>query len=168
MHLLHGDIQSARQVAGDRVLEPISIPYARYTIFLFLANIELAVSRGDHQSALALAEELLQEVFPLTRVDVPDILRWKGIALRELERIDESYQTLIHARSLAEDSGCNLHLWPILAELAEINERLGNHQEAKTNRETARLILEQIAESLREVGLRDSFLNQTRVRKLMR
>ena len=168
MHLLHGDIQSARQVAGDRVLEPISIPYARYTIFLSLANIELAVSRGDHQPALALAEELLQEVFPLTRVDVPDILRWKGIALRELERIDESYQTLIHARSLAEDSGCNLHLWPILAELAEVNERLGNHQEAETNRETARLILEQIAESLREVGLRDSFLNQTRVQKLMR
>ncbi|HEY9527807.1 MAG TPA: adenylate/guanylate cyclase domain-containing protein [Anaerolineales bacterium] len=168
MYLLHGDIQSARQVAGDRVLEPISIPYARYTIFLSLANIELAVSRGDHQPALALAEELLQEVFPLTRVDVPDILRWKGIALRELERIDESYQTLIHARSLAEDSECNLHLWPILAELAEVNERLGNHQEAETNRETARLILEQIAESLREVGLRDSFLNQTRVQKLMR
>ena len=167
MHLLQGDLQSARQVAGDRVLEPISIPYARYTAFLSLANIELAVSRGDHQSALALAEELLQEVFPLTRVDVPDILRWKGIALRELERIDESHQTLTRARSLAEDSGCNLHLWPILGELADVNARLGNPQEAEANRQTARVIIEQIAESLREVGLRDSFLKQARVQKLM-
>ena len=168
MYLLQGDIQSARQVAGDRVLEPISIPYARYTTFLSLANIELAVSRGDHQSALALAEELLQEVFPLTRVDIPDILRWKGIALHQQGRMVESSQALTQARSLAEDSGCKLHLWPILAELADVNARFGNHQEAEVDRETARLILEQIAESLREVGLRDSFLNQTRVQKLVR
>ena len=39
--------------------------------------------------------------------------------------------------------------------------------EANENRSEARKIIRQIADSLREVGLADSFLNQPRVRKLM-
>jgi tetratricopeptide (TPR) repeat protein len=167
MLLLQGDRQSAQQAAGDNLLEPISIPYARYTIFLSLANIELAVSRGDHSLALALAEDLLTEVFPLTRVDVPDVLRWKAKALHGLERSDEALQVLTEARRLSEEFGGDLHLWPILAELAEVNSNLGNQEEAQANRESARRIVEQIAESLREVGLSESFMNQFRVQRLM-
>jgi len=166
--LFQGDVQSAGQTAGETLLEPISIPYARYTIFLFLANIELAVSKGDYQQALALADNLLKEVFPLTRVDIPDVLRWKGKALHGLERLDEAYQVLTEACSLAEASGCNLHLWPALAELADVNSKLGNQKEAKANRAAACRIAEQIAESLQEVGLSESFLNQPRVKELMR
>ena len=168
MYLLQGDVQSARKVAGDTLLEPISIPYARYTIFLSLANIELAVASGDNKSALALAEELLNEVFPLTHVDIPEVLRWKAMALRRLERLDEAYQALTQARSLAEESRCDLYLWLILMELADVNSILGDQREAEADRQQARKIVEQIAESLREVGLRDSFLNQTRVQKLIR
>jgi tetratricopeptide (TPR) repeat protein len=168
MVLLQGDVQSAQQVAGDTLLEPISIPYARYTIFLSLANIELAVSKGDNPLALALIEDLLIEVLPLTRVDVPDVLRWKAKALHGLGRSDESLQILMDARSLAEEFGCDLHLWPVLAELADVNSRLGDHKEAEANREEARRIVERIAESLREIGLRDSFLDQPRVQKLIR
>jgi class 3 adenylate cyclase/tetratricopeptide (TPR) repeat protein len=168
MYLHQGDTQSARQAAGNGLLEPISIPYARYTIFLSLANIELAVSKGENEFALALAENLLDEVFPLTRVDIPEVLRWKGIALGGLGRRNESYQVLIHARSLAEASSCDLHLWRILVDLADVNSKLGNQKEAEADREEARKIVEQIAESLRDVGLRDSFLNQPRVEKLMR
>jgi tetratricopeptide (TPR) repeat protein len=166
MYLLRGDLPSAQQMAGDRLLEPISIPYARYTIFLSLANIELAASKGENDFALALVENLLEEVLPLTRVDIPDVLRWKGIALHGLGRIREAEEVLTHARSLAEESSCDLHLWPILVELADVNSKLGNHQKAETDREEAQEIVERIAESLREVGLRDSFLNQARVRRL--
>jgi class 3 adenylate cyclase/tetratricopeptide (TPR) repeat protein len=168
MVLFQGDVQSAGQTAGETLLEPISIPYARYTIFLFLANIELAVSKGDHQLALTLADNLLKEVFPLTRVDIPDVLRWKGKALCGLERLDEAHQVLTEACSLAEASGCNLHLWPALADLADVNSKLGNHKEAEANRAAACRIAEQIAESLQEVGLSESFLNQPRVKELMR
>jgi tetratricopeptide (TPR) repeat protein len=167
MLLLQGDVQAAQRAAGEDLLEPISIPYARYTIFLSLANIELAVSRGDHSLALALAEDLLTEVFPLTRVDVPDVLRWKAKALQGLGRSDEALQVLTEARRQSEEFGGDLHLWPILAELAEVNSNLGNHEEAQANREGARQIVERIAESLREVGLQDSFLNQPRLQKLM-
>jgi hypothetical protein len=68
---------------------------------------------------------------------------------------------------MAQVSGSNLHLWVILAGLAEVNSRLGRHQEAEANRESARRIMEQITESLHEVGLRESFLSQPRVQALM-
>ncbi len=167
MLLLHGDVQSARQAAGDNLLEPISIPYARYTIFLSLANIELAVSTGDHSLALALAEDLLSEVLPLTRVDVPDVLRWKAGALHGLGRSDEALQVLTEARSLSEAFGGDLHLWPILADLADVNSKLGDDMQAQANRQGARQIVQRIAESLREIGLTESFMNQPRVQRLM-
>jgi tetratricopeptide (TPR) repeat protein len=167
MHLLQEDVVSAEQAAGNGLLQPISIPYARYTIFVSLANIELAVAREDYNKAFALSEELLDEVAPLVRVDIPEVLRWKGVALFALGRLDEAHQVLSEARSLAEWTNSNLHLWLILVELAEVNSKLGNQKEADLNRGQARKIVEQIAESLREVGLRESFLEQPRVRALI-
>ncbi len=168
MHLLHGDVASAEKTAGDEILKPISIPYARFTIFLCLANIELAVAQKKYSDALALAEELLNEVTPLTRVDVPEALRWKGRALLGLHRLDEALRILTQACSLARGTDSNLHLWALLVDLADLQSELGNNVEAELNRAEARTVVERIAESLREVGLAESFLNQPHVKKLMR
>jgi tetratricopeptide (TPR) repeat protein len=46
MYLLQADVQSAEQVAGDRLLEPISIPYARYTIFFLSQILNWLFQRG--------------------------------------------------------------------------------------------------------------------------
>ncbi|MDX1379294.1 MAG: hypothetical protein R3307_10615, partial [Anaerolineales bacterium] len=80
VHLLQGDLQSAIQTAAGGLLETIAIPYARYTIFEHLTNVELAISKGDYELGLQLADDLLNEAAHLTRVDIPDVLRWKGIA----------------------------------------------------------------------------------------
>ena len=166
MHLLQSDIASAERTAGKGLLEPISIPYARYTIFVLLANIELAFAKGEYNRAVTLSEELLSEVTPLVRVDLPEVLRWKGIALFALGRFEDAQHTLTEARSLAEKSNSNLHLWLILAGLAEVNSKLGDHKQAEDDWENARKIVKQIAESLREIGLQESFLEQPRVRAL--
>ncbi|HUG35018.1 MAG TPA: adenylate/guanylate cyclase domain-containing protein [Anaerolineales bacterium] len=168
IQLLQGDLRSANHTAGDEILQPISIPYARYTIFLFLANIELAVARGEYDRALSLVDGLLEEVTPLTRVDIPEVLRWRGIALLGLSRLDEARQVLIEAWSLAKGMGANLYVWLILAALADVNRRLGMEEDADVNRAEARRVIEQIADSLRDVGLSDSFINQPRVHELMR
>jgi len=167
MHLLQGDVQSAIQFAGDALFEPISIPYARYTIFLCLANIELAVSRGDHELGLKLADDLLSEVIPLTRVDIPDVLRWKGKALIGLGQFDEAYQVLSEACSLAKRLDAQPQLWAVLESLSTVNLKLEKNGEAEENKKEARAIIQQIAESLDEVGLSESFLNQPRVQVLM-
>jgi len=167
MHLLQGDLKSAEKTAGTDLLKPISIPYARYTIFLCLANIELAVAKGRYAQALSLIEELLEEVVPLTRVDIPDVLRWKGEALLGLHRLDESHQTLTEAWSLAQEPGAALHLLPLSISLAKVNSKLRREKEAEDSRAQGRKIAAQMAESLREVGLAETFLDQSRVRDLM-
>jgi len=167
MHLLEGDLQSAEQTAGSEPIQPTSIPYARYTIFVCLANIELAVAKKDYANALMLIEELLNEVTPLTRVDVPDVLRWKGIALMGLGRNDEALHVLTSACSLAKESDANFNLWSALSSLADVNSKLGNDKEAATNKAEAQKVIRGIAESLQELGLRDSFLNQRQVQYLM-
>ena len=117
---------------------------------------------------LKLANELLREAAHLTHVDIPDVLRWKGIALLDLDQHDAALQTLTKARSLANKLGANPQLWLILSSLADVNEKLGNDKEGESNRQEARNIIEQLAESLREVGLAESFLEQPRVRAMMR
>ena len=168
VHLLQGDLQSAMQSAANDLFETIAIPYARYTIFEHLANVELALATGDHALGLKLAEDLFNEAAPLTRVDIPDVLRCKGIALLELNRLDEALRILTEARSAAEKLDATPQLWLILSSLADVHEKLGNVEEVESNRQEARNIIEQIAESLQEIGLRDSFLEQPRVQALMR
>ncbi len=84
MYLLKDDLQAAAETIGDTPLPPTTIPYARYTIFVCLANIEFALAKRDYDRALKLSDELLDEVTPLTHVDIPDVLRCKGMALREV------------------------------------------------------------------------------------
>ena len=168
MELLKSDIRSAEKTMGNGRLQATSIPYARYTIFVCLSNIELAVAKREFDQALTLSEELLQETSPLTRVDIPEVMRWKASALMGLGRLNEAHQTLTDACSLAKETDSNLHLWLILSNLAELNSTLGDDKGARANREEARGIVRQIAESLREVGLRDSFLDQARVQTLIR
>src|SRR5215212_480063 len=168
MHLLQADVESAIQFAGDALFEPISIPYARYTIFLCLANIELAVSRGDFESGLRLADDLLSEVIPLTHVDIPDVLRWKGNALIGLSRLDQAHQVLSEACLLAKKLDAQPQLWSILASLSAVNSKLGRDEEANASKEEACAIIRQLAESLHEVGLAESFRNQPHIQDLMR
>jgi len=168
IYLLQGDVQAAIQFAGNELYEAISIPYARYTIFLCLANIELAIARGDHELGLQLIEKLLNEVTPLTRVDVPEVMRWKGIALTGLGRYDEARRALTEACSLARGLDAQPQLWCILASLSTINSKLGYLKEAQENREEAQAITQQLAESLQEVELGTSFTNQPQVQALMR
>ena len=167
MHLLQDDLHSAEETLGNRLLQPTTIPYARYTIFICMANIEFAVAKGEYDQALSLIEELLDEVAPLTRVDIPEVLHWKGLALIGLNKPDEALHALTDAFSLAKQTDSYLWLWVIRIDLAEVQSRLGNQKEAENNLMEARRIAGQVAESLQEVGLTNSFLDQPRVKKLM-
>ncbi len=168
LHLLNGDVQSAEKTIGPLHLKPISIPYSRYTILICLANVELALAQKDPVRALALVEDLLAQVAPLTRVDIPEVLCRKADILIELERLEEAYQILTNARSAAERLGSKHDLLQILSSLAKANSKLGNPEEAEANREAARAIIQQIAESLHEIELSESFLKQPRIQALMR
>jgi class 3 adenylate cyclase len=168
IHLLHGDIESAQRETGGETLQPISIPYARFTIFIVLANIELAYAKCDYAATLVMIDELLDEVEPLTRLDVPEVLRMKGLVLIALDRHDEALLVLTEACSRAHAIGANLQLWLSYASLAGLHEKLGHHEQAESNQIQACQIIGQIADSLREIGLAESFLDRPQVQNLMR
>ncbi len=101
-------------------------------------------------------------------MDIPEVLCRKADILIELERLEEAYQILTNARSAAERLGSKHDLLQILSSLAKVNSKLGNPEEAEANREAARAIIQQIAESLHEIELSESFLKQPRIQALMR
>ena len=168
LNLMKGDLESAEKIAGPEPLKPITIPYARYTIIVSLANIELALAQKNFARALALADELLAQVIPLVRIDIPYVMARKADALIGLGKLDEAHHVLADACSQAERFGSRHHLWPILSSHAAVQSALGYDDEAAASRREARKIVEWIAEGLREVGLRDSFLDEPRVQELMR
>jgi class 3 adenylate cyclase/tetratricopeptide (TPR) repeat protein len=167
LHLMKGDLESAQKIAGPTPLQPIPIPYSHYTIIVRLANVELALARADHAHALSLVEELLKEVTPLTRTNIPQIFQHKARALMGLNRLDEAHQVLIQASSLAEETGSKHHLWSIYLDLAELNTSLDQLEAADVYRKKARPIVEKIAAGLEEIDLGQSFLKMPRVRDLL-
>jgi tetratricopeptide (TPR) repeat protein len=167
LHLLNGNVQSAEKIVGPLPLRPIPIPYSRYTILICLANAELALAQNDPVRALALVEDLLVQVAPLTRVDIPEVMCRRADILIELERLEEAHQILTEARLAAERLGSKHDLLQILSSLTRVNSKLGNQKEAEGNRGAARAIIQHVAESLHEIGLGESFLNQPHIRALM-
>ena len=165
---MQGDLESARSIAGSIPLQPIPIPYPHYTIIVHLANVNLALAQADYAHALALVEDLLTEVLPLTRTNLPQVFQQKASALIGLNRLDEAHQTLNQACSLAEEMDSRHHLWSVYLDLADINARLDQPEKAKAYRKKARLIVEEIAEGLEQIGIGVSFLKQPRIRTLMR
>jgi tetratricopeptide (TPR) repeat protein len=167
LHLMKGDLESAQRMAGSEPLQPISIPYAHYTITVSLANLELSLAQKDYTHALSLAEDLLEEVTTLTRLNIPLVLQRKASALIGLNRLDEAHQTLTRACSQAEDMGSKNHLWSVYLDLADLNDRLDHRERAEEFRQKAREIVEEIANDLDEIKLRDSFLKLPRLKELM-
>ncbi len=166
LHLIKGDLAAAEATAAETPLEPVSIPYAHYTILILQAGVELALAKHDYEEALRLAEDLLAQVSTLTRPGILEVLYRKSDALIGLGQPAAAHAVLAQARSLAEAIGAKQYLWQILSQLALLEAGLGNENEAAALNSEARQIVASIAERLQTVGLRESFLNRADVRLL--
>ena len=62
------------------------------------------MAKGDYDTAHCRWSKNYWLRYPLTRVDVPEVLRWKGIALIGLNQLDEALQVLTEACSLAKET----------------------------------------------------------------
>ncbi len=168
LHILEGNLEAAEKVANSERLNPIlSVVRSHYLAMVELSNIELELARKNFQTALSLSDDLLKEISPLGWINNPEIINRKADALIGLGRLDEAFQNLTEACSLAEKLDAKHHLWPILSSLGDVSSRLGNQGEAEHYHKQAREIVEFIAERLESVGLKESFLNQSRIQKLI-
>ncbi|HSM70842.1 MAG TPA: adenylate/guanylate cyclase domain-containing protein [Anaerolineales bacterium] len=168
LHLLMGNVDAAERIAGSESLKPVlTVIRSRYLAIMRLTAIELELGRNNYQSALLLSDDLLEEIAPLGWINNPEILSRKADALVGLGRLEEALQNLTEACSLAEGLDAKHYLWTILASLADVSSNLGEDNDADKFRRQARETVEFIAEGLEKVDLKEQFLRQPRVKRLL-
>jgi tetratricopeptide (TPR) repeat protein len=131
---------------------------------MFMAHAEVRMAHSDYASALHIMDDLIASLQRTeTRIQLPNALHLKGIALQASNRTDEAVDTLTEASVLAETMHARLALLPILVALADIESQRGNEGAAKTlhnrARETVDIIVAHTPPDLCEL-----FLNQLHVR----
>jgi len=168
MYILMGNLDAAEKIVNTETLKPIlSVVHSHYLAMISLVTIELQLARNNFQEALLHSDQLLEEISPFGWIHNPEIMNRKADALIGLGRLDEAHQVLAEACSLAEKLDAKHHLWTILSSLANVSSQLGKTNEADMYRKQARDIVDFIAERLAKIDLKDAFLNQPRVKKLM-
>jgi tetratricopeptide (TPR) repeat protein len=167
LHLLGGDIEQAKAMAGPAKLEQISIPYARYSIMVELANVELALAQNEFARALSIVNDLQVQIPVTIRADMAEVLWHKAEALLGLGQVETARLILIQGRTLAEELGSRQSLWRIYSLLVEIETRMENYEEADEYRDKAKQNAAFIADRLEAVGLKEFFLNKPEIKSLL-
>jgi hypothetical protein len=96
------------------------------------------------------------------------VLHLRARVLRAAGRAEEARAALDDARQVAEGLGSRRTLWPILAELAELEVERGDKPAALELRRGAAEIIDYIAEHAGSADLAESFLNQPAVQAVLR
>ncbi len=122
------------------------------------ARGELALARGEAESALRLAEQLIQTLPGENRKQpVPMLLHLRGRALMELRHLDKAEHDLAEAKRSAVELGVRPLLWQVHASLGMLQRRLKREDEAKREFDAARGIIQSLAATIDEAALREAF-----------
>ena len=170
MYLLQGDVPLAQETAGIHSLRRFQF-HTRVIPSFFLWRISNWQYRRGRISpcAQALVETLYgEEVLPSDAHGYSRSVTLERNSIAGIETLRGSSRSSDQARSLAETPGCDLHLWTILTELADVNRRLETSRKLQQTAAEARANHPIDRRIAREIGLANSFLNQPRVQKLMR
>ncbi|MCI0576363.1 MAG: tetratricopeptide repeat protein [Chloroflexi bacterium] len=135
-----------------------------------LAQGETALAQGEYDRALAVTKGLSADLQNNSMYYFfADTLFLQGriLAAGYPERSNEAYQTLEAARQAAKARSAQASLWPILASLAEMEERRQRPAEAQALWRQAGQIIEEIASHIGSPGLRASFMASPAVRVVL-
>ncbi len=136
----------------------------RYAQHMLHSYGELWLARGDHDRAIALAEECLDLA---ERSDSPKNVvkarRLRGQALRSKGRIDEATLEFEQAASIARAIGNAGQLWRSCAALGDLQRARGRDDDARATFTEALSVIDRIAEGLTDQNLRDTFLSSVPV-----
>lgn len=141
---------------NEILLAPLYVP---------LAEAELAMALFDYERVLTVTDKLLNylrdyQIRPYTA----DALYLKSQALIGLGELDKAYAVLHMARQEAESLGSLRSLWPVLFLLSHFEARSGNLAEASLLLQHSRQIIHNIAATIDDDDLRNTFLSLPQVR----
>jgi DNA-binding CsgD family transcriptional regulator len=117
------------------------------------------LAQGAPDQALRIAECLLA-TGPGTSCGqpIPVLLKLKGEALLAMHHPKEALLALAEARRGAEERSERTLLWPILRTLGQAHQQVGQRKEAQGAFAAARDVIEFLAATIGESGLREQFL----------
>ncbi len=169
VHLLAGELDEAEAAAGDSRVELLPEPLqSTATVDVALVKGMVRAARGDHAGAVEAAETILDRLGRFgIRQFVPDALLLEGRSLAASGRTEEAADVLRRARSAAEEQGCRRVLWRVCRELGDVLASQADADGARELRSEARGLVERIASSIEDEGLRAGFLARPDVRDLV-
>jgi DNA-binding CsgD family transcriptional regulator len=118
-----------------------------------LAAAELALRQGEAEGALALLENVREDIATAPAVDLV-----RARALRTLGRLDEAEAALRTADGLAASCSLASLTWRLRAELAAVFDARGRGSEAEAARAEALAMVEHLAQELTDVDGAENFL----------
>lgn len=159
-HLLHGSLDAAQDIhaRADAALRGLDLmPRSR----LALIEGRLALERGDAHAAAAAADRMLASIpGPSGQQHIPSVEHLRGDALIALREPAAAIEALMHAKAAAIEREAAPYLWPIHRSLARACQMLRRADDAERESASARAIVEQLASTIDDAGLRESFVTR--------
>jgi tetratricopeptide (TPR) repeat protein len=159
-YVAEGDGAPARSLLQP-LLVPVTAKLSASQRFLCFADAELLLLDGRAAEALAVIDDLLATVTDLADAsEIPALARLRGQALSLLGRYDDAEVALLQAEAGAVRYGVPCLIWPARLALGHFYLDRGRADEAQANFAVAAQIARELAQTVPDVALRDSFLTR--------
>ena len=136
----------------------------RYSQRLFHSYGQLWLVRGDHDKALAYADECLALAEQSdSRKNIVKGCRLRGQIFLAQGKLPEAEKELATALEVAQRVGNPPQLWKTQAALGDLRKAQGSPEDARQAYRDALAVIEGVAARLSDESLRDTFLNSDHV-----
>ena len=160
LHVLAGDLTAAKEAIEKihyEVTPKIAFPFSDIHIFPVVNEVMFKSNQFDR--VLAMGDEYIAALQDADlHATLPDAYYFRALAFRARGEIEAARQALQAAHAEAGFLTSRRTLWRILAELAQIEEQLGNAAEARELRRQTQKPIQYIADHAGSPERRDSFL----------
>lgn len=165
LHLLNGSLAEAKAAIEQGKTDSYGAAHPAWNMWINIAEAELALQQNGYDEAISVANRWL----PMLRqngvqIYIPNMLHIRSQAQLALNQKEAAVESLLEARSIAEEIGSRRMLWLVLFALSQLE---ADPIEADNLRQQARRIIEYIADHIDETDLREVFLNHPDVRAVL-
>lgn len=158
--LAQGDVARAKVVL-DEVFSPETPCQTIAQRLVWCARAELALAQAHPDQALLIIDRLISTAAHVEDGEViPRLWHLRGEALVAQGRMEEAQAVLCSARDAAQRQGARPFLWRICVTLGKCYRTQASRQRAAEAFALARTTLEELASTLLDHDLRDTFLRQ--------
>jgi predicted ATPase/DNA-binding SARP family transcriptional activator len=167
LQILSGDLANAQDTIDSGKKDPYRESWAVFYLPVLVADLELAMRRGNYERALEISNDFLSRIRAYDmRSGLPDALYLQGKAYLSLDQHELARNCFLEARAAAEETDSQRTMWRILSALTELE---ADPEIAAQLHQETRQVLEYILTHIEDkhADLRESFLEQAEVQAIL-